>query len=129
MCGLLGLLTSGADADRRAGPVGRRAALRAAPRAGRERHLARRGRRLRLQPAVDHRRRALAPAARWVRRADGRYAIVFNGEIYNYLELRDELAREHGATFATEGDTEAIVAAYHHWGPPRSPGCAGCSPS
>ena len=42
---------------------------------------------------------------------------MFNGEIYNYLELREELAREHGATFATEGDTEAIVAAYHHWGP------------
>ena len=49
--------------------------------------------------------------------ADGRYTIVFNGEIYNYLELREELAREHGATFATDGDTEAIVAAYHHWGP------------
>src|SRR6185437_5223935 len=48
--------------------------------------------------------------------ADGRYTIVFNGEIYNYLELREELSREHGATFATEGDTEAIVAAYHHWG-------------
>jgi asparagine synthase (glutamine-hydrolysing) len=48
---------------------------------------------------------------------DGRYTIVFNGEIYNYLELREELAREHGATFATDGDTEAIVAAYHHWGP------------
>ena len=48
---------------------------------------------------------------------DGRYTIVFNGEIYNYLELRAELAREHGARFATEGDTEAIVAAYHHWGP------------
>jgi len=48
---------------------------------------------------------------------DARYTIVFNGEIYNYLELRDELAREHGATFATQGDTEAIVAAYHHWGP------------
>ena len=42
--------------------------------------------------------------------------ITFNGEIYNYLELRDELTREHGASFATEGDTEAIVAAYHHWG-------------
>ena len=45
-----------------------------------------------------------------------RYALVFNGEIYNYLELRAELAAEHGATFATEGDGEAIVAAYHHWG-------------
>ncbi|TLW91005.1 asparagine synthase (glutamine-hydrolyzing) [Saccharomonospora piscinae] len=46
-----------------------------------------------------------------------RYTINFNGEIYNYLELREELAREHGATFTTEGDTEAIVAAYHHMGP------------
>src|SRR3954465_16077519 len=48
--------------------------------------------------------------------ADDRYAIVFNGEVYNYLELRAELA-ELGAVFATEGDTEAVVAAYHHWGP------------
>lgn len=47
--------------------------------------------------------------------ADGRYRIVFNGEIYNYLELRAELA-EAGATFVTEGDTEAIVAGYHLWG-------------
>jgi asparagine synthase (glutamine-hydrolysing) len=48
--------------------------------------------------------------------APGRYALVFNGEIYNYLELRDELAREHGAVFATEGDGEAILAGYHYWG-------------
>ncbi|NMO93368.1 asparagine synthase (glutamine-hydrolyzing) [Actinomycetospora sp. TBRC 11914] len=48
--------------------------------------------------------------------AAGRYRIVFNGEIYNYLELRAELAREHGVHFATEGDTEAIVAAYSVWG-------------
>ncbi|MEU6643848.1 asparagine synthase (glutamine-hydrolyzing) [Saccharomonospora sp. NPDC046836] len=46
-----------------------------------------------------------------------RYTINFNGEIYNYLELRAQLADEYGATFATEGDTEAIVAAYHHLGP------------
>ncbi len=45
-----------------------------------------------------------------------RYALVFNGEIYNYLELREQLADEFGATFATHGDGEAIVAAYHHWG-------------
>ena len=48
--------------------------------------------------------------------APDRYALVFNGEIYNYLELRDELAREHGAVFATEGDGEAIVAGFHYWG-------------
>ncbi|WNV77280.1 asparagine synthase (glutamine-hydrolyzing) [Geodermatophilus sp. DSM 44513] len=47
--------------------------------------------------------------------ADGRYRIVFNGEIYNYVELRQELAAL-GARFSTEGDTEAIVAGYHYWG-------------
>ena len=46
-----------------------------------------------------------------------RYVLVFNGEIYNYLELRAELAERHGASFATDGDGEAIVAAYHYWGP------------
>nr|WP_042191402.1 asparagine synthase (glutamine-hydrolyzing) [Kibdelosporangium sp. MJ126-NF4]CEL20059.1 Asparagine synthetase [glutamine-hydrolyzing] [Kibdelosporangium sp. MJ126-NF4]CTQ97283.1 Asparagine synthetase [glutamine-hydrolyzing] (EC 6.3.5.4) [Kibdelosporangium sp. MJ126-NF4] len=47
--------------------------------------------------------------------ADGRYVITFNGEIYNYVELRDELAAQ-GVSFRTKGDTEVIVAAYHHWG-------------
>ena len=46
----------------------------------------------------------------------GRYVLVFNGEIYNYLELRAELAERYGTAFATDGDGEAIVAAYHHWG-------------
>ncbi|HEY0637701.1 MAG TPA: asparagine synthase (glutamine-hydrolyzing) [Pseudonocardiaceae bacterium] len=46
-----------------------------------------------------------------------RYTILFNGEIYNYLELRAELSARHGVRFATDGDTETIVAAYHHWGP------------
>jgi asparagine synthase (glutamine-hydrolysing) len=49
--------------------------------------------------------------------ADGRYLLTFNGEIYNYVELREELAREHGARFATAGDGEVIAAAYHVWGP------------
>ena len=45
-----------------------------------------------------------------------RYAMVFNGEIYNYLELREQLATAHGAQFHTEGDGEAIVAGFHYWG-------------
>ncbi|TSE01176.1 asparagine synthase (glutamine-hydrolyzing) [Skermania sp. ID1734] len=45
-----------------------------------------------------------------------RYALTFNGEIYNYLELRAELQAD-GAVFHTEGDGEPIVAAFHHWGP------------
>jgi asparagine synthase (glutamine-hydrolysing) len=53
--------------------------------------------------------------------APGRYRIVFNGEIYNYLELREELAREHGVRFTTEGDTEAVVAAYSVWGADAMP--------
>ncbi|MCI9889009.1 asparagine synthase (glutamine-hydrolyzing) [Micrococcales bacterium 31B] len=44
-----------------------------------------------------------------------RYVLVFNGEIYNYLELRDEL-KALGATFTTEGDGESIVVGYHYWG-------------
>jgi len=47
--------------------------------------------------------------------ADGRYTIVHNGEIYNFLELADELATD-GRLFATETDTEVILAAYEAWG-------------
>ena len=47
---------------------------------------------------------------------DGRYQLIFNGEIYNYLELREKIAREHGVLFDTEGDGEAIVAGYHFYG-------------
>jgi asparagine synthase (glutamine-hydrolysing) len=48
---------------------------------------------------------------------DGRYQLIFNGEVYNYLELRERLTREYGAQFATDGDSEAVVAAYHYLGP------------
>ncbi len=42
-------------------------------------------------------------------------AITFNGEIYNYASLRQELERE-GASFKTESDTEVILVAYRVWG-------------
>ncbi|MDZ4715790.1 MAG: asparagine synthase (glutamine-hydrolyzing) [Cytophagales bacterium] len=41
--------------------------------------------------------------------------ITFNGEIYNYLELRDQL-RAEGYSFKSNSDTEVILAAYAHWG-------------
>ena len=44
-----------------------------------------------------------------------RYAMTFNGEIYNYIELRETLT-ELGYTFNTEGDGEPIVVGFHHWG-------------
>lgn len=47
--------------------------------------------------------------------SDGRYAIVFNGEIYNFQSLRDELTAR-GHAFVTHSDTEAILHGYVEWG-------------
>lgn len=46
----------------------------------------------------------------------GRYVIVYNGELYNYRDLKDELAG-HGVDFASDSDTEVILAAFIKWGP------------
>ncbi|HTZ73043.1 MAG TPA: asparagine synthase (glutamine-hydrolyzing) [Candidatus Aquilonibacter sp.] len=46
---------------------------------------------------------------------DGRHWITFNGEIFNYVELREELLGK-GHAFATRSDTEVILNAYREWG-------------
>lgn len=46
---------------------------------------------------------------------DQRYTIVFNGEIYNYLELRQQLVAK-GCQFRTHSDTEVLLEAYRQWG-------------
>ncbi|MEP7129599.1 MAG: asparagine synthase (glutamine-hydrolyzing) [Sphingomicrobium sp.] len=47
---------------------------------------------------------------------DGRLVITFNGEIYNYKTIRQELERE-GIGFRTQSDTEVLVEAFRRWGP------------
>lgn len=49
-----------------------------------------------------------------MRSQNGRYFMVLNGEIYNYLEIRRELESEF--TFRTRTDTEVLLAAYQKWG-------------
>lgn len=45
----------------------------------------------------------------------GRYSLVYNGEIYNYKELKQEL-QQHGITFSTQTDTEVLLKGFIHWG-------------
>lgn len=69
--------------------------------------------------AFGHRRLAvidLSAAARQpMASADGRLWVTYNGEIYNYSQLRDEL-RRLGHVFHTASDTEVILGAYRQWG-------------
>jgi asparagine synthase (glutamine-hydrolysing) len=53
-------------------------------------------------------------AAQPMRSDSGQFYIVFNGEIYNFLELKREL--EADFTFKTQSDTEVLLAAYQKWG-------------
>jgi asparagine synthase (glutamine-hydrolysing) len=68
--------------------------------------------------ALGHRRLAiidLSDAASQPMHCLNRYSILHNGEIYNYIELRDFLEKK-GYEFHTKSDTEVIVAAYDHYG-------------
>jgi len=67
---------------------------------------------------LGHRRLAiidLATGQQPMHSGDGRYVISFNGEIYNYRELRAELLAL-GAEFQTHSDTEVILEGYRFWG-------------
>lgn len=69
--------------------------------------------------ALGHRRLSiidLAGSIQPMQDPTGRYILVFNGEIYNYLELRSDLEK-HGIRFRTKGDTEVLLAAFIIYGP------------
>src|ERR1044071_5323348 len=69
--------------------------------------------------ALGHRRLAiidLSPGGHQpMERASNGSCIVLNGEIYNFLDLRDELSA-HGQRFSSRSDTEVLLAAYETWG-------------
>lgn len=106
MCGIAGILSSGRALDDRL-PVLERMLARIAHRGpdgeGRVHH--------RHQALLGHRRLAiidLEHGAQPMLSRDKRYSIVYNGEIYNYLELRQSLIRQ-GVQFETSSDTEVLL--------------------
>jgi asparagine synthase (glutamine-hydrolysing) len=68
---------------------------------------------------LGHRRLSIidltANAAQPMTDSSGRYVITFNGEIYNYIELKQDLAAR-GFSFRTDSDTEVLIALYAYYG-------------
>jgi len=112
MCGIAGLIGLG-------GSVPDRDALLAMTRAVAHRGPDGEGIDIVGQVGFGHRRLAiidLSDAGRQpMSTTDGRLRITYNGEIYNYIELRKELERD-GAKFRSRSDTEVILEAYRQWG-------------
>ncbi len=80
------------------------------------------------QVALGHQRLAIldlsARGHQPMQDASGRYALTFNGEIYNYLELRQELAAA-GVSFQSDSDTEVLLQLLIHHGPVALARCRG----
>lgn len=72
-----------------------------------------------LQVVLGHRRLSILDlsdaGAQPMVDCTGHFVLTYNGEIYNYLEIRDEL-RKRGVGFRSNTDTEVLLEAYKHWG-------------
>jgi asparagine synthase (glutamine-hydrolysing) len=72
---------------------------------------------------LGHRRLAIVdPSPRSsqpMKTVDAKGVLSYNGEVYNYIELRKDLERE-GHVFETTGDTEVVLKALHVWGPEKA---------
>jgi asparagine synthase (glutamine-hydrolysing) len=73
--------------------------------------------------AFGHQRLTIIDTSRDARQPmqvqDGQGVLVFNGEVYNFKALRDDL-RAEGVVFHTASDTEVVLQALHHWGPRKA---------
>jgi asparagine synthase (glutamine-hydrolysing) len=132
MCGIAGivdfkgfdpaLLSSMTEAVRHRGPDGFGLALFEAGEQGHSEITYNRDPQTVVRPVVGlgHRRLAIldlsARGMQPMTNADGTLCIVHNGEIYNFVEIRQQLLTR-GYTFRTNTDTEVILAAYDLWGP------------
>lgn len=71
------------------------------------------------ETVLSHRRLSIidiAGGAQPMTSADGRYTIAFNGEIYNFRDLREALVKDFGTVFKTDSDTEVILSLYAVYG-------------
>ena len=110
MCGIAGFITTGAPADRQLLKLMCDRLAHRGPDAY--------GSSVSGRLALGHRRLSiidLATGEQPVYNEDGTVQVIFNGEIYNYRELRSELERA-GHRFATQSDTEVLVHLYEEYG-------------
>ena len=70
--------------------------------------------------ALGHRRLSIIDLSETgnqpMRTSDGRYILTYNGEVYNYQEIREDLAAR-GVLFRGTSDTEVVLQAFAAWGP------------
>jgi asparagine synthase (glutamine-hydrolysing) len=120
MCGIFGMLrTDGDSLDRVTLEAAHRVQAHRGPEGRGERTYHCAGKTLTLA----HQRLAIidlsSAAAQPMETDDGSGSLTYNGELYNYIELRAELA-DCGVRFSSQSDTEVLLKALHHWGAERA---------